>query len=1419
MSVKQYILKVDIEGENKGLKKAISESEGELRRLSDTEVAVSLDLDAKNQKAVRAAIQEMIDMNPTLNVQLTYDLNEKRLRDAQDELAKAVNLDNIFQQLKSKSPGTDKPVEEYILSEMGSINKALDDGMNIKDVKDRFKGLLKFMASVRHEMGDTFEFDDHISNMLEKLGTRNKTFEESYYKYTDNKTSTSFESDIQKEILQHKNLVTVLKEEQRYLEQKGAIQLNVGEAASSSEKTVHSLTQLLSIIKGLKAIEEPPILSDSASIDEKANRLKELAAQFDAITQEIDRLKSSNESSEDITDRIALLEKMKLKTVEAYNSQDDAIGDPDSLDKIIPGRDSWNITNFTDKALKALRSSVAEYQDRIGHEFDKATLTEHFGSKKIIKSGTLMELVGNILNADVDSILNTELADAVARINARKMAMNPTEEYDQQDAAAAKEKANAEKEAADNAERGAQANKESAESAEREATSKRESSSSEDSATNAEEAASKFSHVKEILESIDATLKQVSASFGQIDEASGLNSLISSLKTINDLLSEISSKDFNLIFNEADTSSNVETALDKEINNQYQRYSKAYDRIISSGKKYGMNSDAVLASIYGSDEKRTGYSDLSSFLERFSKGSLKKLDAKEYITQIQELISYVKSARKEMSGGLYDEFKNLSLPTEDTKQIKKKFEDVVKQTNQDKVNDTIEGLKSNVKEVSNIDLSKIESTLENIVKLFNNLDGNNLAEGFKQAGSVLDDIISKFKTLQSGDLGESAESTSSKASKEAGAFSDVRENAERATEAKSELTNANKKLGNEAESTASSMGKEASAIDDVNKSSSKTTKTQDEKDLEKFYRDYDKQRARLGKYIVDDKFTPEGDFYRKYLANFDQNQSGYKLADMFDAPGEENTFFIQSMTESIDDYISEVKLAEAEYKKFKKLHQELTSGELFHHISDLDKSTISIQNSLVDKVPSLSALKEANSVLSTISDRAKEAKKATEDFQDALNKEESMKRQQAEAQKQEAATDITKEIKALYSQRGQYVNNIKALGSTDKSEIDIIDSIKGEITQYENRVSGAKAAVESLTQAWGEDDAVVKKVTGEFDKLMTSNKTSLSNDIIKRATSLSDKIIGAEMSKISQGSSFMPEFSNTLQNAKSELSDIIKNVRDLRSKDLFDEGSAKSFELQLSKIDSTIKGISAKENIQATEGQLNNILQRINGDLSKGGMTRALKKEYEDLQNEVNNYIKALQNASDEQQKLGVASRIDVDKLSSTWRSLNAQFKESSITSKFAEAINNQSAQFLATYFSFQDMIRYSKEIAQTVVGTDSALIELKKVSDASNERIQQSFTKSAETAQELGSTITSVINSTADWARLGYDVDQAEELARVTTLYQTVGDNMTQESASKSLVSMLQGFQLDASQAERVLDSVNEVANNFAIDTAGGDT
>lgn len=52
--------------------------------------------------------------------------------------------------------------------------------------------------------------------------------------------------------------------------------------------------------------------------------------------------------------------------------------------------------------------------------------------------------------------------------------------------------------------------------------------------------------------------------------------------------------------------------------------------------------------------------------------------------------------------------------------------------------------------------------------------------------------------------------------------------------------------------------------------------------------------------------------------------------------------------------------------------------------------------------------------------------------------------------------------------------------------------------------------------------------------------------------------------------------------------------------------------------------------------------------------------------------------------------------------------------------------------------------------------------------------------------------------------------------LYKNVGDGIDITQANESLISTLQGYQMQADEAEHIVDVFNEVANNFAIDTGG---
>ena len=145
-----------------------------------------------------------------------------------------------------------------------------------------------------------------------------------------------------------------------------------------------------------------------------------------------------------------------------------------------------------------------------------------------------------------------------------------------------------------------------------------------------------------------------------------------------------------------------------------------------------------------------------------------------------------------------------------------------------------------------------------------------------------------------------------------------------------------------------------------------------------------------------------------------------------------------------------------------------------------------------------------------------------------------------------------------------------------------------------------------------------------------------------------------------------------------------------------------------------------------------------------------------------------------------------------------------------------QIAQFTGVYAALQNvMVELPSQMMDAVKDVDAAKIELTKVSDAPTSQLSDYWNEAAESAKKYGATISDVISSTASWDRLGYNLNDSKYLSDMTTLYQKVGDDMTQETASENLISTLQGFKLKAKDAGSIVDKINEVANTQPINTS----
>lgn len=134
----------------------------------------------------------------------------------------------------------------------------------------------------------------------------------------------------------------------------------------------------------------------------------------------------------------------------------------------------------------------------------------------------------------------------------------------------------------------------------------------------------------------------------------------------------------------------------------------------------------------------------------------------------------------------------------------------------------------------------------------------------------------------------------------------------------------------------------------------------------------------------------------------------------------------------------------------------------------------------------------------------------------------------------------------------------------------------------------------------------------------------------------------------------------------------------------------------------------------------------------------------------------------------------------------------------------------MAALHKMQDALRI---VYQNVVEIDTAMTELRKVTNLTASGYEEFMNRAADQAQKLGISISDFINSTADWARLGYDEQDAEELARVSSLLKNVGDGIESASdASSYLISGMQGFDLAADQASEFLDVLNQIANTEPV-------
>lgn len=170
----------------------------------------------------------------------------------------------------------------------------------------------------------------------------------------------------------------------------------------------------------------------------------------------------------------------------------------------------------------------------------------------------------------------------------------------------------------------------------------------------------------------------------------------------------------------------------------------------------------------------------------------------------------------------------------------------------------------------------------------------------------------------------------------------------------------------------------------------------------------------------------------------------------------------------------------------------------------------------------------------------------------------------------------------------------------------------------------------------------------------------------------------------------------------------------------------------------------------------------------------------------------------------------------------NAEVEAGRAGKSFFDTLKNsgfhQIAAQMAGMFGFYDVINLGKQAIEVVTELDSAFTEMRKVSDETTQSLKNYQKTTFDTANDVGTTAMQIQNSTADWQRLGYSLDEASKLAKNSNIYKNVGD-MDIDEATEHMISSVQAWKSEFSDAvtasEEIMNRYNKIGNEFAISSA----
>lgn len=397
-----------------------------------------------------------------------------------------------------------------------------------------------------------------------------------------------------------------------------------------------------------------------------------------------------------------------------------------------------------------------------------------------------------------------------------------------------------------------------------------------------------------------------------------------------------------------------------------------------------------------------------------------------------------------------------------------------------------------------------------------------------------------------------------------------------------------------------------------------------------------------------------------------------------------------------------------------------------------------------------------------------------------------------------------------------------------ESKIADLQRISPQIDKFETEIDGAKVSVQSLL-----NDLKQINTQGDFSVVNSRFKAFVDSakaagitvaETSKKVKSIGDIKFDFKSGKFDNDVSKIHEKLNRLSNASDELCDSIRAVDaayeklDTASKlDTDDITNAKKLTDTYEAYVKVLKTANNELDIQARKETAQARSQKLEQD------KKTLKLNTLNWMNE--NTRAAKEYGTELKKLISLIDKVDDVGLKDVGRQIKNVQKTAQVMGKTGLTVFDKlkaKAKEYMTYLSAAELFMYAEQALRSMFEQvkliDSAMTELKKVTDETDASYEKFLTNAASRAKEIGTTIDGLVSSTADFAKLGYGFEESQGLAEVANIYAVVGDEIEGvEGATQSLVSTMAAFKdemngmSNSDFAMNIIDKFNEIGELIA--------